>query len=92
MPRRRVTGEQQEGSPFDTHLRIDAHHLVHWAHGGETDLENLVLLCYSHHWRVHEGGWQLVRGDVGPFRRMSAIPPTPTYHPWIRPPEIAVAV
>ncbi len=24
---------------------VDAHHVVHWAHGGETKLSNLVLLC-----------------------------------------------
>jgi len=41
-----------------------AHHLDHWvAHHGPTDVDNLVLLCYRHHWLVHEGGWQLVRTD-----------------------------
>ena len=49
-----------------------AHHVVHWIHGGTTDLDNLVLLCHRHHWLVHEGGWQLVRGDGG---EMMAIPP-----------------
>lgn len=33
----------------------DAHHLIHWADGGETNLDNLVLLCRSHHRMVHEG-------------------------------------
>jgi hypothetical protein len=42
-----------------------AHHRVHWAHGGATDLDNLVLICLRHHWLVHEGGWTLVRGDSG---------------------------
>jgi hypothetical protein len=41
----------------------DGHHVVHWMRGGATDLENLVLLCHRHHWKVHEGGWQLVRTD-----------------------------
>ncbi len=50
-----------------------AHHVVHWARGGATDLSNLVLLCYRHHWMVHEGRWQLVRTDEG---QMLAIPPT----------------
>jgi hypothetical protein len=50
-----------------------AHHVVHWIHGGTTDLDNLVLLCHRHHWMVHEGKWQLVRLDDG---RMLAIPPT----------------
>ncbi len=35
----------------------DAHHVVHWADGGETSLENTVLLCRYHHRLVHEGGW-----------------------------------
>jgi hypothetical protein len=34
----------------------DAHHIVHWTDGGETRLDNLLLLCKRHHRRVHEGG------------------------------------
>jgi len=34
----------------------DAHHVKHWADGGETSLGNLVLLCRRHHRAVHEGG------------------------------------
>lgn len=37
----------------------DAHHVVHWADGGETKLENLMLLCRTHHRAVHEGGWRI---------------------------------
>ena len=33
---------------------VDAHHIRHWADGGETRLENLVLLC-RHRRLVHEG-------------------------------------
>ncbi len=33
----------------------DAHHVVHWADGGATALDNLVLLCRAHHRSVHEG-------------------------------------
>jgi hypothetical protein len=36
---------------------VDAHHIVHWARGGETKLDNLVLLCGRHHRLVHEGGF-----------------------------------
>jgi hypothetical protein len=36
---------------------LKAHHLVHWARGGGTDLGNLVLLCHAHHRLIHEGGW-----------------------------------
>jgi hypothetical protein len=28
---------------------VDAHHVQHWAHGGRTSLDNLVLLCGFHH-------------------------------------------
>ena len=37
---------------------LKAHHLVHWARGGGTDLDNLVLLCQAHHRLLHEGGWR----------------------------------
>ena len=37
----------------------DAHHVTHWADGGETSLDNCVLLCRYHHRLVHEGGWRL---------------------------------
>ncbi len=52
------------------------HHLKHWIHNGPTDLPNLCLLCYRHHWMVHEGGWQIIRSDDGP---MLTIPPTTTF-------------
>jgi len=37
----------------------DVHHLTHWAHGGETNIDNLVLLCRHHHVLVHESGWAI---------------------------------
>jgi hypothetical protein len=61
-----------------------AHHVVHWIHGGTTDLDNLILLCHRHHWMVHEGSWQIVRGDDG---RMLTIPPTVTFGPHSRGPD-----
>jgi hypothetical protein len=38
---------------------VDAHHITHWADGGETSLNNLVLLCRRHHRMVHEEGFGL---------------------------------
>jgi hypothetical protein len=58
-----------------------AHHLLHWGHGGDSDLDNLVLLCHRHHWSVHEGGWQLAKTDG---HRVLAIPPSHTYRSWTR--------
>ena len=55
--------------PGCTHARwLDAHHIVHWSDGGETSLENLVLLCSHHHKLLHDGGFQiLTREDDGHF-------------------------
>ncbi len=40
---------------------VDAHHIQHWSAGGETSLENLLLLCERHHQLVHEGGFRIER-------------------------------
>jgi hypothetical protein len=60
------------------------HHIRHWIHGGSNEPPNLTLLCYRHHWNVHEGGWQIVRGDDG---RMLTIPPAVTFGPAARGPD-----
>ena len=47
--------------------RCDAHHMWHWADGGATALDNLVLLCRRHHRAVHEEGFSVTldaRGNV----------------------------
>ena len=47
----------------------DAHHVEHWADGGQTRLANLVLLCRFHHRAVHEEGFRVVPAEVeGQFR------------------------
>jgi hypothetical protein len=40
---------------------VDAHHIQHWSAGGETSLDNLMLLCSRHHRLVHEGGFCIDR-------------------------------
>jgi hypothetical protein len=62
---------------------LHAHHIEHWAHGGPTDLGNLVHLCRFHHRLVHEGGYTLESvGRTGElrFRRPdgTALNPVPT--------------
>jgi hypothetical protein len=41
----------------------DGHHIVHWADGGPTELDNLVSLCRRHHRVVHEAGWHISFAD-----------------------------
>ena len=50
----------------DRHRFVDAHHIHHWMDGGETALDNLVLLCRHHHRLLHEGGFTLTGGAVDP--------------------------
>jgi len=48
-----------------------AHHVVHWADGGETSLKNLITLCTFHHALVHEGGYSIRRLEDGSFAFLS---------------------
>lgn len=51
----------------------DGHHIRHWADGGSTDLDNLVLLCGHHHDVLHHTPWTVRITDGRPvFTR----PPT----------------
>jgi hypothetical protein len=38
---------------------LNVHHIVHWADGGPTELDNLVLLCDVHHTIVHVGKFKI---------------------------------
>jgi len=55
---RRALSARDVGCRFPgcTTRRCDAHHVTHWADGGTTSLDNLLLLCRRHHRLVHEGG------------------------------------
>ena len=60
---------------------VDAHHVVHWADGGRTALDNLVLLCRVHHRKVHEEGFGVTMKDGQPVFTLPSgalIPPAPT--------------
>jgi len=59
---RRALRARDRGCRFpgcENHRFVDAHHVRHWARGGETTLTNLVLLCRRHHRAVHEGGYRV---------------------------------
>lgn len=48
----------------------EAHHIKHWAEGGETSLSNCVLLCRRHHHLIHEEGFSVEMREGEPvFRR-----------------------
>ncbi len=51
--------------PGCRNVRVDAHHIRHWAHGGATALDNLVLLCRRHHRAVHEEGFRVTLDAAG---------------------------
>ena len=69
--------------------RVDVHHIEHWADGGRTALDNLVLLCRRHHRAVHEEGYRVTidaSGDVK-FLRPDGhpLPQAPPAPPWTGP-------
>ena len=45
--------------------RTEAHHHEHWALGGETSLDNLLLLCGFHHRRHHAGAYRIRKTAEG---------------------------
>ncbi|MFU8833379.1 MAG: HNH endonuclease, partial [Wenzhouxiangella sp.] len=59
---RRALQKRDQGCRFPgctAQKHVDAHHIQHWADGGETKLDNLVTLCRHHHRAVHEGGFSV---------------------------------
>lgn len=59
-------------------LACDAHHVIHWADGGPTALDNLVLLCRHHHTLTHASPWTVA---VDPATGRA----TWTEPPWVDP-------
>ena len=67
---RRALEMRDDGCRFPgcDHKRwLDAHHVKHWARGGETSLSNTVLLCSAHHRLLHDGVVEMKVGDRGEF-------------------------
>ena len=59
-------------------LACDAHHIVHWADGGPTNLNNMVMLCRHHHTVIHQTPWAVtINPDTG----------QPVWHP---PPQLTI--
>ncbi len=59
----------------------EAHHIQHWAHGGQTNLDNLVLVCTSCHHNIHDNGWQVTQNQDRKYDlRPPPKPRTPRQH------------
>lgn len=69
--------------------QTEAHHIIPSSHGGDTDIENAILLCRFCHLLVHNTGWRIEKDVGGRFwfvpppdvdalqRRITAHPPNP---------------
>jgi hypothetical protein len=84
-PMRRALRVRDKGCRFPgcTNTRfVDGHHIEHWADGGETSLNNLVMLCRHHHHLVHEGGFVCEKSPSGDIdfkdQREQVLEPFPT--------------
>ncbi|GAA2170035.1 HNH endonuclease signature motif containing protein [Glycomyces lechevalierae] len=67
--RRKLELEQPKGCAWHGCDRpvawTEAHHIQHWADGGLTTAENLILLCRFHHGRIHTTGWSVEKTGPG---------------------------
>jgi hypothetical protein len=65
---RRALRERDRGRcryPGCDSRRTDAHHIRHWANGGQTNLANLVSFCKRHHRLVHENDYIIATTVAG---------------------------
>ena len=70
----------------------DAHHATHWLDQGETEPDNLVLLCWFHHHLLHEQRWRIEPLGAGHFA-LNSPPGHPQYGDprMLRPPQVGLA-
>lgn len=64
-------------------IMCHAHHIVAWASGGPTSIDNLVLLCGHHHRTIHQTPWE-VRLDHESGHPEFRPPDAPDDRHWIR--------
>lgn len=80
-PQRRALRARDKGCAWPSCDRpaswTAAHHVQHWGHHGVTEIPNLVLLCYRHHWKVHEGGWNIAFTGDGRAVTVGRVPGAP---------------
>ena len=78
-------------------LACDAHHIVHWADGGTTSLDNLIMVCRHHHVLLHQTPWAVhIDPDTGqpawnppPRLTLNSLHGKVTYRSGTSPPQAA---
>ncbi|WP_434451505.1 DUF222 domain-containing protein [Lentzea sp. E54] len=81
---RRLLVARDKGCAFPSCDRpprhCDGHHVRGWADGGETSVDNAVLLCRSHHTLVHQSEWEVTMvSGIPVFTRPRWLDPSRTY-------------
>ncbi|GAB5077943.1 HNH endonuclease signature motif containing protein [Arthrobacter sp. AD-310] len=67
----------------------EAHHITYWSHGGDTSINNGVLLCSHHHHLIHKEQWTItVQHGIPTFIPPPHIDPTqkPQQNHYFKPP------
>ena len=76
----RTALRERDGScawPGCLNMFSDAHHIRWWEHDtGPSDISNGVMLCPSHHHRIHDNGWTI---EIRPPDSDPNGPPTPHF-------------
>jgi len=74
-PLRRALYARDRGCTFPGCHRkryLNGHHVEHWVNGGETNPDNMTLLCTHHHKVLHEGGFSIVKETGDTLRFVTA--------------------
>lgn len=70
-------------------IYCDAHHVISWIDGGETKIENLVLLCKRCHRDLHAGHWNIhITNGIVEVTRPAWATPDPVPRGRYRPPTV----
>jgi len=95
---RRLLEDRDRGCRFPGCLamhHLECHHLDHWADGGRTDTDRLIMLCPSHHDEHHRGSFVIVgdpsRPDGLTFTTRSGTRIRPTFRPHVAVPKTVAA-
>ena len=74
-PLRRALYARDRGCTFPgCHRRryLDGHHLKHWINGGETNPDNMTLLCTHHHGLLHRAAFRIMKNPDDSLRFVTA--------------------